>query len=200
MAVGRWWDEAKNGAVLDAAAPRAAWPIVLAGPLDGPNGARVRFAHVRAAGSACRGGGAVADAPGRDLRRALALRAVRARRAGGGTLRRRAGARRYRDGIPRALGRRGGVRGSGGRRRLGRRVPRPGGGSGAPGGARAARPGACAGLHPAAPGRWRARRLSRGALPRDGERRWPDACASSSTPIPWSPTGTTATRISCAAC
>jgi glycosyltransferase involved in cell wall biosynthesis len=50
LAAGRWWDEAKNGAVLDAAAPASPWPVVLAGPLQGPNGTRACFEHVRTTG------------------------------------------------------------------------------------------------------------------------------------------------------
>jgi glycosyltransferase involved in cell wall biosynthesis len=33
LSVGRLWDEAKNLAVLEAAAPRLSWPVVVAGPL-----------------------------------------------------------------------------------------------------------------------------------------------------------------------
>jgi glycosyltransferase involved in cell wall biosynthesis len=51
LAAGRWWDEAKNGAVLDAGAPAVPWPVVLAGPLQGPNGAHIRFANVHTTGS-----------------------------------------------------------------------------------------------------------------------------------------------------
>jgi len=46
VSVGRWWDDGKNGGVLDAAAPASPWPIVLAGPLTGPHGQAVHFAHV----------------------------------------------------------------------------------------------------------------------------------------------------------
>lgn len=38
FAAGRWWDEGKNGAVLDAAAPEISWPVVMAGSNRGPNG------------------------------------------------------------------------------------------------------------------------------------------------------------------
>jgi glycosyltransferase involved in cell wall biosynthesis len=44
LAAGRWWDEAKNGVVLDTAAAHAVWPVVMAGPIDGPNGQRF-FGH-----------------------------------------------------------------------------------------------------------------------------------------------------------
>ncbi len=51
LAAGRWWDEAKNGAVLDAAAASTPWPVILAGPLQGPNGAQTSVAHARTTGS-----------------------------------------------------------------------------------------------------------------------------------------------------
>lgn len=38
FAAGRWWDEGKNGAMLDAAAARVQWPVVMAGAHQGPNG------------------------------------------------------------------------------------------------------------------------------------------------------------------
>lgn len=38
FAAGRWWDEGKNGALLDAAAARVSWPVVMAGSVHGPNG------------------------------------------------------------------------------------------------------------------------------------------------------------------
>jgi glycosyltransferase involved in cell wall biosynthesis len=50
MAAGRWWDEAKNLAVLRAAAPQVAWPIEIAGPLEGPNGSRTEAGSLRALG------------------------------------------------------------------------------------------------------------------------------------------------------
>ncbi|WP_052341132.1 glycosyltransferase family 4 protein [Salinarimonas rosea] len=50
-AVGRWWDEAKNAHVLDAAAARATTPIAAIGPTEGPQGQRVGFAHVEARGT-----------------------------------------------------------------------------------------------------------------------------------------------------
>jgi len=50
LAVGRWWDEAKNGATLDQAAEGTAWPVVLVGPLSGPDGSVVRFGHARTTG------------------------------------------------------------------------------------------------------------------------------------------------------
>ncbi len=38
FAAARWWDEGKNGAVLDLAAARASLPVVMAGAVHGPNG------------------------------------------------------------------------------------------------------------------------------------------------------------------
>lgn len=38
FAAGRWWDEGKNGAVLDTAARHSVWPVAMAGPCRGPNG------------------------------------------------------------------------------------------------------------------------------------------------------------------
>ncbi|MBS0642018.1 MAG: glycosyltransferase family 4 protein [Proteobacteria bacterium] len=51
LSVGRWWDEGKNGRVLDEAAPHAPWPIILAGALHGPNGASSQFAHLETTGA-----------------------------------------------------------------------------------------------------------------------------------------------------
>ncbi|HVG47129.1 MAG TPA: glycosyltransferase family 4 protein [Rubellimicrobium sp.] len=39
IAAGRWWDEGKGGAVLDAAAELTNWPVRMLGPTQGPNGA-----------------------------------------------------------------------------------------------------------------------------------------------------------------
>jgi glycosyltransferase involved in cell wall biosynthesis len=44
LSVGRWWDEGKNGGVLDAAAAASPWPVLMAGPLQGPHGELARFA------------------------------------------------------------------------------------------------------------------------------------------------------------
>ena len=38
FAAGRWWDEGKNGCVLDQAAIKSRWPIVMAGSVHGPGG------------------------------------------------------------------------------------------------------------------------------------------------------------------
>jgi glycosyltransferase involved in cell wall biosynthesis len=37
LAAGRWWDEGKGAASLDAAAARSPWPVLMAGGLDGPD-------------------------------------------------------------------------------------------------------------------------------------------------------------------
>ncbi|WP_350150633.1 glycosyltransferase family 4 protein [Devosia sp. RR2S18] len=45
FAAGRWWDDGKNGAVLDQAAEHATWPITMAGATRGPNGQSREFHH-----------------------------------------------------------------------------------------------------------------------------------------------------------
>ncbi|MBB2706424.1 UNVERIFIED_ORG: glycosyltransferase involved in cell wall biosynthesis [Rhizobium esperanzae] len=45
LAAGRWWDDGKNAAVLDAAAGMTRWPVVAAGANNGPNGQSVQFRH-----------------------------------------------------------------------------------------------------------------------------------------------------------
>jgi glycosyltransferase involved in cell wall biosynthesis len=50
LAAGRWWDEAKNGAVLDAAAAASMWPVMMAGPLAGPGGAALAPRHAQTLG------------------------------------------------------------------------------------------------------------------------------------------------------
>ncbi|HEX2135699.1 MAG TPA: glycosyltransferase family 4 protein [Microvirga sp.] len=47
---GRLWDDGKNLAMLDRAAARLSAPVLAAGPLEGPNGARIALANVRALG------------------------------------------------------------------------------------------------------------------------------------------------------
>ncbi len=47
---GRLWDDGKNIAVLDRAAARLAVPVLAAGPLVGPNGARTHVRHLTALG------------------------------------------------------------------------------------------------------------------------------------------------------
>ena len=51
LAAGRWWDEGKNGAVIDAAAAGVDWPVLMAGPSDGPNGQHFAIRNARAPGS-----------------------------------------------------------------------------------------------------------------------------------------------------
>jgi glycosyltransferase involved in cell wall biosynthesis len=51
FAAARWWDEGKNGPVLDAAASKTAWPIFAAGPTAGPNSECLGFRHVISLGS-----------------------------------------------------------------------------------------------------------------------------------------------------
>jgi glycosyltransferase involved in cell wall biosynthesis len=43
LAAARWWDEGKNGRVLDRAAARCPWPVRVAGALRGPNGESFSF-------------------------------------------------------------------------------------------------------------------------------------------------------------
>ncbi len=49
-AAARWWDEGKNAATLDAAAADCAWPVLMAGPLEGAAGERVAPRHAEATG------------------------------------------------------------------------------------------------------------------------------------------------------
>jgi glycosyltransferase involved in cell wall biosynthesis len=51
LSVGRWWDSGKNGVVLDEAAAAMPWPVVLAGPLNGPSGQQVDFRNVQTTGA-----------------------------------------------------------------------------------------------------------------------------------------------------
>lgn len=50
FAAGRWWDEGKNAALLDAAAARSPWPVRMAGDLAGPDGQRVALRHAHSLG------------------------------------------------------------------------------------------------------------------------------------------------------
>lgn len=45
LSAGRWWDDGKNGAVIDAAAETIDWPVLMAGPLTGPAGQEIRLLH-----------------------------------------------------------------------------------------------------------------------------------------------------------
>jgi len=47
FAAGRWWDEGKNGRVLDEAAGLVSWPVVMAGSNEGPNGQQVPVNHAQ---------------------------------------------------------------------------------------------------------------------------------------------------------
>jgi glycosyltransferase involved in cell wall biosynthesis len=49
-ASGRWWDEGKGGAVLDDAASRTLWAVVMAGPLSAPAGQDFMPRHATATG------------------------------------------------------------------------------------------------------------------------------------------------------
>jgi glycogen synthase len=46
----RLWDPAKNAAVLDRAAKTMQWPVVAAGPLNGPDGQHIAFDAIRGLG------------------------------------------------------------------------------------------------------------------------------------------------------
>jgi glycosyltransferase involved in cell wall biosynthesis len=50
LSVGRWWDEGKGGATLEAAAGHCRWPLIAAGAIDGPCGETCSFAAVRMLG------------------------------------------------------------------------------------------------------------------------------------------------------
>jgi glycosyltransferase involved in cell wall biosynthesis len=47
FAAGRWWDEGKNARVLDEAAARTAWSIVMAGSTRSPHGQEVALSNAR---------------------------------------------------------------------------------------------------------------------------------------------------------
>ncbi|MEJ1158622.1 glycosyltransferase family 4 protein [Prosthecomicrobium sp. N25] len=50
LSAGRWWDEGKNGRVLDEAAALADTPVLMAGALRGPNGETAVFSHAETTG------------------------------------------------------------------------------------------------------------------------------------------------------
>jgi glycogen synthase len=66
FAAGRLWDEAKNLAALEAAAPHVSWPIEVAGDATHPNGQQLQFQHVRSLGRL----------PAAQLRQQLATSAI----------------------------------------------------------------------------------------------------------------------------
>lgn len=51
LSAGRWWDEGKNGAVLDEAAGSTGWPVFLAGSTAGPDANRFEPRHAVCTGS-----------------------------------------------------------------------------------------------------------------------------------------------------
>jgi glycosyltransferase involved in cell wall biosynthesis len=51
LGVDRWWDPGKNGAILDQAATNISWPVILAGPLNGPNGQKIAFRNAQTPGA-----------------------------------------------------------------------------------------------------------------------------------------------------
>ena len=46
-AAARWWDDGKNGRVLDEAAASTAWPLTMAGPNTGPDGRILPIRHAQ---------------------------------------------------------------------------------------------------------------------------------------------------------
>ena len=50
LTAGRLWDEAKNAAALDRAAPHLGWPILAAGPVKGPEGNLITLANLHCLG------------------------------------------------------------------------------------------------------------------------------------------------------
>jgi glycosyltransferase involved in cell wall biosynthesis len=50
LSAGRWWDDGKNGKTLDQAAALSPWPVVMVGPLRGPNGQAIVIKHADAPG------------------------------------------------------------------------------------------------------------------------------------------------------
>jgi glycosyltransferase involved in cell wall biosynthesis len=45
VAAGRWWDDGKNGRILDKAAAAIAWPVIMAGSNRGPDGQFLQLSH-----------------------------------------------------------------------------------------------------------------------------------------------------------
>jgi glycosyltransferase involved in cell wall biosynthesis len=45
LAAGRWWDDGKNGGVIDEASQNLRWPLIMAGANQGPNGQYLPIRH-----------------------------------------------------------------------------------------------------------------------------------------------------------
>ena len=45
VAAGRWWDDGKNGRILDEAAAAIGWPVIMAGSNSGPDGQFMPIRH-----------------------------------------------------------------------------------------------------------------------------------------------------------
>lgn len=50
LAAGRWWDDGKNGRMLDLAARTSTWPVLMAGSQRGPDNQYLPIAHAQALG------------------------------------------------------------------------------------------------------------------------------------------------------
>lgn len=50
LGAGRWWDEGKNGRLLDEAAALCRWPVTMTGSLNGPQGQSFKARHARTPG------------------------------------------------------------------------------------------------------------------------------------------------------
>lgn len=55
LAAGRWWDDGKNGRILDAAAAQASVPVQMAGPLRSPSGQQIDLHHAVSLGEISNG-------------------------------------------------------------------------------------------------------------------------------------------------
>ena len=66
LAAARWWDDGKNGRVVDEAAARTVWPIHMAGAMRGPNGQSLELRHALPLG----------EMPNRDIRNRMARAGV----------------------------------------------------------------------------------------------------------------------------
>ncbi|MFD1745559.1 glycosyltransferase family 4 protein [Rhizobium helianthi] len=52
-AAGRWWDDGKNGPLLDTVAHRIEWPLRMIGPLSSPSGSSMKLDHADHLGELC---------------------------------------------------------------------------------------------------------------------------------------------------